>query len=184
MKITIVRHAETEYNHKGVMQGNSNYELNEKGRRECKKLREELKDVKFDYCYMSPLLRAVETAFILVGDRVETFPDKRLIERDLGDLEGHPRSDYDVSKYWNYDLNSTDLGVEGIQSVFARAKDFLDYVIPKHQGEHILVVSHSSVVRAMHHLLHHTNLHNDKLFDFPIKNCYCETIEVIKKQKK
>ena len=76
MKITLVRHGQTEQNYQNILYGRSNDLLNDTGRRQCQKLREQLKDVHFDLCYMSPLVRTVETAFILIGDRVETFPDK------------------------------------------------------------------------------------------------------------
>lgn len=84
MKITLVRHGQTEENYQNIIQGRSRNELNEEGIRQCQKLREKLKDVSFQFCYMSPILRTVQTAFILVGDRVETFPDSRLIERNMG----------------------------------------------------------------------------------------------------
>ncbi len=180
MKITIVRHGQTEANYQNIIQGRSNHQLNDTGRRQCQKLREQLKGVDFSFCYMSPLIRTVETAFILVGDRVETFPDSRLIERDMGELMEQPFEKYDVKKYWDYDLNSSDLGVESVQSIFQRCQDFLDYVIAKHQGEHILVVSHGAPVRALHHLLHHHNLHGN-LLKTHMGNCYCETIEIFDK---
>lgn len=183
MKITLVRHGQTDANYENVVQGLKNNPLNDTGRRQCQKLRNQLKDESFDFCYMSPLVRTVETSFILVGDRVETFPDNRIIERDMGDLEGHPRDVYDVKKYWNYDLNCNEQGVEPVQSIFARCQDFLDYVIQKHPDGHILVVSHGSPVRAMRHLLLHHNLHGN-LLDVDVKNCYCETIEVKNTQKK
>ena len=81
MKITLVRHGQTEDNYHNIVQGRSNNELNDAGIRQCQKLREQLKDIDFDYCYMSPILRTVQTAFILVGDRVETFLAIRLISR-------------------------------------------------------------------------------------------------------
>lgn len=177
MKITLVRHGQTEANYNNIIQGRENNPLNDTGRRQCQKLRGQLKDVHFDFCYMSPLVRTVETAFILVGDRVETFPDNRLIERNLGKLEGCPREKYDAKKYWDYDLNCSDEGVEAIQDIFKRCQDFLDYVMSKHQGQHILVVTHSAIFRAFYHLLHHHNLHGN-LLKMPINNCSCETIEI------
>ena len=56
----------------------SNILLNDTGRRQCKKLRDKLKDKSFDVCYMSPLVRCVETAFILVGDKVEIMETRPL----------------------------------------------------------------------------------------------------------
>ena len=176
MKITLVRHGETDFNKEGKIQGLSNNLLNDTGRRQCRDLRMRLSDQHFDFCYMSPLARTVETAMILIGDRVEMIPDKRLIERDMGDIEGNSRELYAVDKFWDYNLNSGDQNIEKIQDIFERCRDFLDYVIKKHPGKDILIVSHGAPVRAMHHILRKINL-TGNLRDINIKNCYCETIE-------
>lgn len=176
MKITLVRHGETDFNKEGKIQGLSNNLLNDTGRRQCRDLRMSLSDQHFDFCYMSPLARTVETAMILIGDRVEMIPDKRLIERDMGDIEGDSRELYAVDKFWDYNLNSGDQNIEKIQDIFERCRDFLDYVIKKHPGKDILIVSHGAPVRAMHHILRKSNL-TGNLRDINIKNCYCEIIE-------
>ena len=176
MKITLVRHGQTDFNYDNKIQGSINNNLNDSGRLECRRLREKLSDKHFDVCYMSPLFRAVETAFILVGDRVMTVKDSRLVERDMGELEGMERDMYDATKYWNYELNCGDYGVEKVQDVFARCQDFLNYLFENHIGEDILIVSHGSPVRALHHLLKQTNLSTNLYFNVP--NCYCEEIEV------
>ena len=41
MKITLVRHGQTDFNYDGIMQGLSNNYLNDTGRRQCKKLTDE-----------------------------------------------------------------------------------------------------------------------------------------------
>lgn len=181
MKITLVRHGQTDFNYEDKIQGYTNNSLNDEGRRECKKLREKLLDKHFDICYMSPLLRAVETAIILIGERVETVVDKRLIERKMGDFEGKSYLKYDSHKYWDYNLNSGENGVEKVQDIFKRCQSFLDYIIEKHSGEDILIVTHGSPVRALRHLLKGTNLTTDNLLDVKIGNCYCEEIEIIDK---
>lgn len=177
MKITLVRHGETDFNKEGKIQGVSNNLLNDTGRRQCRDLRMRLSDEHFDYCYMSPLVRTVETAMILIGDRVEMIPDKRLIERDMGELEGKSRDEYDFTKFWDYNLNSGDQGVEKIQDIFSRCLDFLNYIIKKHPGKDILIVSHGAPVRAMHHILKNSDL-NGNLRNVDVKNCYCEMIDV------
>ena len=163
------------------MQGKKNLELNDEGIRHAKRLKEKIKDKHFDYCYMSPLLRTVQTAIILIGDRVETIPDKRLIERDLGELEGKPRELYDHDKYWDYKLNSNDLGVEPVQDVFRRCEDFLDYITSKYDDDtSILVVSHGAPIRALHHILSNTDRYGD-LSSVKIHNCYFQEYEYKKK---
>ena len=169
MKITLVRHGQTEENFTGIIQGHRNVLMNDTGRRQCERLRVKLKDKEFDYCYMSPLTRTVETAFILVGDRVQTIPDDRLIDRDMGELEEKNREMYNAYKFWDYDLNKNDFNVETIQNIFKRCNDFLDYIKDKHKEQSILIVTHSSPYRALRHLLLNHKLKGN-LFERNIKN--------------
>ena len=179
MKITLVRHGQTEDNFEGTMQGLRNVLLNDTGRRQCKKLREKLNDKHFDVCYMSPLVRCVETAFILVGDKTEMIRDDRLIERNLGELEGKNRSVYDIEKYWNYDLNSNDDGVEQVRSILDRCEDFLEYIKSKYDNStSILVVTHNAPCRALRLLIQKKELKGVLLDDNKIDNCYCEEFEI------
>lgn len=182
MTITIVRHGQTEDNYLNHIQGLSNNLMNDTGRRECQRLRSKLEHEHYDICYMSPLVRTVETAFILIGDRVETVTDKRLIERNMGELEGCDCALYDSKKYWDYNLNCSDQGVEPVQDIFKRCKEFLDYVMNKYPDGNILIVSHGSPVRAIHHLLKGTDLEHDNLLDVDICNCYVEKFDIGQKK--
>ena len=177
MKIALVRHGQTESNYNEICQGSTNILLNDTGRRQCQKLRDKIKDKKYDVCYMSPLVRAVETAMILIGDRVEMIPDKRLIDRDLGELEGKSRSLYDSNKYWDYNLNAGDLGVEPVQEIFKRCGEFLDYILEKHKDESVLIVAHAASIRAIRHILLKSDLSKNLLLK-DIENCFYEEIEV------
>ena len=170
MRIYLVRHAQTEDNFNGIMQGRVNNLLNDTGRRQCQNLREKLAPIEIDYCYMSPLVRCVETAFILVGDRAPLIPDDRLVERDLGKLEGKKREVYDVNKYWDYDLNSNDKGVEPVRDVISRCNDFLDYIKNKYPKDtSILIVTHSAPCKALKLLLENKELKGN-LFERNIDN--------------
>lgn len=178
MKICLVRHAETEWNYENKLQGQQNMELNDTGIRQAKKLKQKISDLSYDYCYMSPLIRTVQTAIILIGDRVETIPDKRLVERNLGELEGKSRELYDAKKYWDYNLNSNDLGVEPVQDIFKRCEDFLDYIKNKYDDNTtILVVSHGAPIRALHHILSNTD-RNSNLLEIGIPNCFYREYEI------
>ena len=177
MKIAMVRHGETESNYLDICQGSSNILLNDTGRRQCQKLRDSIKEIQFDVCYTSPLVRTVETAMILIGDRVKMIPDKRIIDRDLGELEGKERSLYDENKYWDYNLNCSELGVEPVQDIFKRCNDFFDYLQENHRDESVLIVAHAATIRALRHIILKSDLSRVLLHD-DIKNCYYEEIEV------
>lgn len=174
MKIYLVRHGETDANKNHIMQGQSqNLQLNENGVRQATELKNKLKDIKFDACFTSPLVRAWSTAMILVGDRVEIKEDKRLIERYLGNLEGKDRKTYDVKKYWNYNLNSNDEEVEPIQDIFERCNSFIDDLKKNcSDSDTVLIVSHGAVTRCLHHIIKNSNL-GSNLLNFKIDNCYC-----------
>ncbi|MCI8588293.1 MAG: histidine phosphatase family protein [Bacilli bacterium] len=174
MKIYLVRHGQTEANYEGKMQGRDNrFSLNDTGVRETKKLKEKLQDKKIDLCITSPLKRTWETAVILAGDRVYIEEDSRLIERDLGEYENKPRKEYDPKKYWNYSLNSNEHGVEKIQDVINRSKEFLNDIKKKYPGQNILIVSHGAIIRSLHHLLIGTDFKKQKdLTKLTIDNSY------------
>lgn len=178
MKIGVVRHAVTEDNLSGIMQGRRNVLLCDKGRRDTQELRKKLNDIKFDYCYTSPLARCVETAFILIGDKCEMIRDDRLLERDLGELEGKERSVYDVNKYWDYDLNSGDSGVESVRDVIDRVKSLLDYLKSKYGDDsHILIVTHGAPCRAIRLLAGKKELKGN-LFDGNVEHTKYEEFEI------
>ena len=151
--------------------------LNDTGRRQAKYLAMSIKEKHYDYCYMSPLVRCVETALILIGDRVEMIPEKRLIERGLGQLEGRPGEEYNSYSFWDYDKNRNDYDVEPIQDVFKRCSEFLDYIKEKHAGKDILIVTHSAPYRALKHLLLGHELKGNLLGD-EIPNCKLEEFEI------
>ena len=52
MKITLVRHGETEANYLSKIQGRSNPLLNDTGRRQCQKLRNRISNNHYDICVL------------------------------------------------------------------------------------------------------------------------------------
>ena len=85
--IFIIRHGKTELNKASVLQGRSNYPLNDEGIRQAEEAAKMLESIEFDYVYSSPLIRAVQTAEI-VAPYKEIQLDERLIEMDYGRYEG------------------------------------------------------------------------------------------------
>ena len=89
MKLYIVRHGETEWNKARKIQGQVDIPLNEFGRTLAKKTAKGLADIKFDLCYTSPLVRAKETAeLILAGGTTQIIEDARIEEMAFGEYDG------------------------------------------------------------------------------------------------
>ena len=181
MKIALVRHGKTEMNAKGIIQGRSNNPLNDEGRKECYELKKKLSKKHFDVCYMSPLIRTVETAMILIGDKTYTIRDDRLLERNMGALEGSNWEEYDPIKYWDVEKDSTEKEVESVSSIYKRCEDFLKYIIKKHPKKNILVVTHAAPLRVLRKILLKKEIKGN-LYDLKIGNCYYEEFEVNEKE--
>ena len=181
MKTYLVRHGETDANKDKIMQGQSqNLQLNQNGVMQATNLKNKLKDIKFDVCFTSPLIRAWSTAMIIAGERVEIKEDKRLIERYLGNLENKNRKLYDVNKYWNYEWNSNDEDVEPIQDIFKRCNSFIKDIKNSYDNDSIiLIVSHGAITRCLHHILMNSDL-SKNLVNFKIENCYCKEYQLSK----
>src|SRR5262245_33677433 len=85
----IVRHGETDWNKKKLIQGQTNISLNETGEKQAKKIATKFKEINFDLAFSSDLLRAKRTTEIIALEKhlaVETT--KALRERTFGKLEG------------------------------------------------------------------------------------------------
>ena len=61
-RVYIVRHAETEENRQGIIQGHLDTSLNSEGERQADLVAKALKDIPFDVAYSSTLKRATDTA--------------------------------------------------------------------------------------------------------------------------
>ena len=87
--LLLVRHAETDWNAEGRLQGQIDRPLTEFGRRQARQLAEQLGGEKLEAIYSSDLARARETADI-VGERLglPVELDSDLREKDWGTWEG------------------------------------------------------------------------------------------------
>ena len=66
----IMRHGKTDWNAKHKLQGRTDIPLNEEGIQMAEQAKEKYKDVNFDICYCSPLVRAKQTAEIILEGRI------------------------------------------------------------------------------------------------------------------
>ncbi len=166
MEIYIVRHGETVWNAKKLLQGSTDIELNEKGRELAGLTGQNLETVHFDVIYSSPLIRAYETACLIRGHRnIPIIRDERLRELCFGINEGKNFSKLleDESDPFHYFFKRPDLYQapekgETLEHICERAADFLSEVVePQKQDlERIMIVAHGAMNKAlMCHIKHH-----------------------------
>lgn len=156
MKLYLVRHAETTQNAAGFLQGMQNFQLSALGHKQTELLAKHLKNIPFVAAYASTLDRARDTAKVIADEKnIPLICTSDLCELDYGIYEGMPHTEFrkirDAVSIPFEELQYE--GGEHYQSAIARAKKFLQEIKNKHQGEHILVVSHGSFLRVLFSVL-------------------------------
>jgi 2,3-bisphosphoglycerate-dependent phosphoglycerate mutase len=156
----IVRHGQTSWNSKKLLQGQTDIPLNAAGEQQAKNLAWILHDVNFDLAFSSDLLRAKKTAEIIVLEKklyVQTT--KLLRERTFGELEGQPTelllAYFNLLKALTHAERAKrkiDEGIESDEEVTTRLLTFLRETAVTHPGKTILVATHGGVLRMI--LLH------------------------------
>lgn len=150
----IIRHGRTDWNDEYRLQGRTDIPLNDEGRRMAEAAREKYKDVHFDICYCSPLVRARETAELLLSGRdVPIITDERLVEMGFGRYEGTAKCfqipDCPINVVFQEPQNykSSIGGSETFEELFGRTGDFLKNTAEPllRQGKDVLVVGHGAM---------------------------------------
>jgi broad specificity phosphatase PhoE len=149
--IVLVRHGETDWNRERRFQGHADTPLNEDGRSQAQELAELLVAEPVTALYTSPLRRAGETAEILAATLgVEACALEALREIDVGAWEGltidevkerYPeRLDEDWRSGWEEGETYDELERRVVAALLELGS--------KHDGGHIVGVTHAGPIRA------------------------------------
>lgn len=151
MEILLTRHGETEWNALKKVQGQADIALNEEGIKQANDTRILLKNENIDLILCSPLTRAMQTAQIINRERnIPMVFDERLSERDFGEFEGMPNTEFDYEAFWSYKQNIQYHEAENISGFFQRVYGFLDDIHLKYKDKRILLVAHGGVSIAVY----------------------------------
>lgn len=183
----IVRHGETEWNVKRLLQGQQDSPLTENGLQQAKDLGERLKDTHFDAAFSSDATRAVRTAELITLERnMAITTTKMLRERGFGTYEGKPYNVFSTELRHMLDQYET-LGdadkhafkyandIESDQEVVTRFNVFLREIAVAYAGKTVLAVTHGGMIRS---LLYHFGYGDyGKVSKLLVKNtCYIKLL--------
>ncbi len=152
--IYFIRHGQTNDNLIKIYTGQKDVPLNETGIKQAQDTAETLKDIKFDICYCSPLIRAKQTCEQILKHHpnLKVIYDNRLKERDYGKLVGKPVGSIPFNR-WQVgaaeDLTK-EYEIEEIMHVYNRLEDFYNEILKNHTNKNILLVAHSGIGRISH----------------------------------
>lgn len=174
-EIFLVRHGETDYNRKGIIQGRGvNSELNEKGRAQARAFFEHYKHHDFSHIFASTLTRTQQTMHPFVEAGYDLIKHPGLDEIDWGRHEGQGGDPklaeeylYLTTRWKDGFLEEKIPGGESPLELQKRQREFIDTVLPDYQGS-ILICSHGRAMRAL--LCTMLNLPLSKMDEFPHTN--------------
>lgn len=166
MKLTLVRHTSLQIA-EGVCYGQSDIDVSVHFANELSTLQQKLLHEQIDAVYASPLQRCSKLAHALGFDSISH--DERLKELHFGDWEMQPWTEIprDVFDVWaqNYAELAPPNG-ETFAALQQRGVDFLNEAHGRHAGQHLLVVTHGGMIRAL--IAHVLNMPLKGLFRFHV----------------
>jgi broad specificity phosphatase PhoE len=152
VEIVYETHSISVDNERGVATGWLDGELSEAGRKLALELGARRRDDGIAVVYSSDLGRAVETAELAFGGSgIPIRLDARLRECNYGELNGMPSAR--LAEEVPRRIETPYPGGESYRDVAGRVRAFLDDLLPQHDGERVLLVSHAAPRWALQHLL-------------------------------
>jgi probable phosphoglycerate mutase len=155
-KIFLIRHGQTDYNLRGIVQGSGiDSSLNDNGRAQAKSFFRAYGHLPFDKIYTSSLKRSVESVKYFIDLGIPHEPNRGLNEISWGTKEGQTITrEEDAYYHWmlrQWQEGKTDLRIEGGESpdeVAVRQKEVIESII-KSKAKTILVCMHGRAMRIL-----------------------------------
>ncbi|MGQ9461579.1 MAG: histidine phosphatase family protein [Candidatus Fervidibacter sp.] len=157
LKLLLVRHGESVWNEEERIQGQQDIPLSERGRKQALALGEKLKSTSIAACFSSPLIRALETAKLILntsGNKVPITKLPELMERSFGDWEEKPISELksqcaeEFTRWVSANYIPAPPGGESIDELLRRVERGLKLIFSHVNEGTFLLVGHSGSVKA------------------------------------
>lgn len=174
----LTRHGQTEWNVQHRMQGHMDSALSELGVKQAEWLSLAMQSTPLDKIYASSSPRALRTAEIIRGER--TIPletSDAFKEIGMGVWEGCDSTELEAEYpaqyryFWEDPEKFKVEGSETFAEVQARALEKLQDILAQHEGETVLIVTHTVVIKLL--MAYFEGRVMQKLWDLPYINPTC-----------
>lgn len=157
MKLTIIRHGQSEWNKLNLFTGFKDVDLSDEGVIEAKQC---LTNEKYDIAFTSNLKRAYKTCEIIKEETKQNFNiiyDEALNERDYGDLTGNNKKQIakkfgeEQVQLWRRSVEVRPPNGENLLDVISRVKKYYNQkILPElNTNKKVLIVAHGNSIRAL-----------------------------------
>ena len=149
MVICLIRHGQTDWNNKKLIQGHTDNQLNVVGLQQATLTAKYLVNntYKWDMLVSSPLTRAKQTGKIIHKElklNNEILLKAGLMERDFGEAEGK-----EISTWWPKVKKGEVSGCETDISIQERSMSEINNLLKEFPDKNILVTAHSQSIKAI-----------------------------------
>tara|TARA_B110000438_G_scaffold219598_1_gene212563 strand:- start:416 stop:1096 length:681 start_codon:yes stop_codon:yes gene_type:complete len=158
-KLILIRHGQSTYNEENRFTGWKDVGLTNKGMLEAKNAAVLLKDLSIDLAFTSDLKRAQNTLKIILKSLnldIDIICDKRLNERDYGDLIGQNKKEAAMKfgeeqvQIWRRSYSTPPPGGESLKMTYDRCVPyFKKQILTKLKTNTVLVSAHGNSIRAI-----------------------------------
>jgi alpha-ribazole phosphatase len=157
MKLIIIRHGETTWNHAHKIQGRADIALSSLGKKQAKLLGERFSKTKIDAIYSSKLQRSINTAKEVAAhhSHISLIQAKDLNEMDWGKWEGlnfdqiEKKFPKEFAARQKDKYNVAPPEGESPRHLKKRITPFLRKLLKKHKGQSVLIVGHAGMNRVI-----------------------------------
>jgi broad specificity phosphatase PhoE len=165
-ELILARHGETAWNVEKIFRGRVDANLDDVGVRQAELLGKYLSNWQLEAIYSSPLRRALDTANMVARyQKAGVTTAEGLTDLDYGEWQSLPEREVKMLypallNEWHISPHKVIMpGGESLEDVRTRAVEAVNGILPKHQGN-VLVVSHRVVIKVLVcHLLGLDNSH-------------------------
>lgn len=171
-KIFLIRHGQTDYNKKGMVQGSGiDAALNSTGQAQAQAFYDHYQDYPFQRVYTSALQRTQQSVQSFLDRGLPHTIFEGLNEINWGEQEGKPfdKETHDhylnIIKRWQAgELHVMIEGGESPNQVVKRQETVLKYLLEEEEAERVLICMHGRAMRILLCRMLHYPLHNMDLF--------------------
>ena len=176
--IYLFRHGQTTFNRDHIFTGFTDAPLTPLGIKQAKYIAKLLKNKRIDIAYQTRLSRAKDTLAPILKSHPEiqkVVTDDRMIERDYGDLSGHPHREI-IDKYgqkqfdiWHRSYRIPPPNGESFADVKVRVKAFIKDLTKKYSGKNINIAisSHGNSMRLFRQIMEKASIKDTCSWSIP-----------------
>jgi len=175
IRLSVIRHAQTDENLTKIVIGRKDVPLNENGRKEAELSAQNLLKTKqqYDLIITSPMIRTKETASI-IGEKlgIPIIENALLIERHFGELDGLTWEEFS-QKFPELAAINTPTYQENLPSgekiseVESRVREFISILKKEYADKRVLVVTHAGLIRIFKRELSNKSVEDSRKEDIP-----------------